>query len=184
MPKFLHKLSEVCVHLCQLSLKEIKWYWPQIHHKVSQAIKLLVTYYKVMWYYNPGEQLTLQCNVSDKGLHVALLQQGQPIALASLTFTELVLMSLNSIWEITSWLSITTQIFFCGTTSKDITHKKKDAVYLMAFQKQLPVIKVLSFHQRSSNTSVRDGASNASHHLQSIHKKTECQKMQWKQLND
>lgn len=39
-------------------------------------------------YYNPGEELTEQCDASDKGLGAALIQNGQPIAFASRALTE------------------------------------------------------------------------------------------------
>ena len=46
-------------------------------------IKQLVTKAPVLKYYDPQEDLTLQCDASDAGLGAALLQKGQPIAFAS-----------------------------------------------------------------------------------------------------
>ena len=39
-------------------------------------------------YYNPEEELTVQCDASDKGLGAALMQNGQPIAFASRALTD------------------------------------------------------------------------------------------------
>ena len=39
-------------------------------------------------YYNPEEELTIQCDASEKGLRAALLQKGQPVAFASCALTD------------------------------------------------------------------------------------------------
>ena len=87
LSRFLPKLSEVCEPLRQLTLTETEWCWLEAHDRVFQEIKLLVTNSPVLRYYNPEEELTLQCDSSDKGLGAALLQQGQPIAFARRALT-------------------------------------------------------------------------------------------------
>jgi len=87
LSKFLPKLSEVCEPLRELTLKEVEWCWLEVHDKVFQEVKTLVTNSPILRYYNPEEELTLQCDASDKGLGAALLQQGQPIAFASRALT-------------------------------------------------------------------------------------------------
>ncbi|XP_044179125.1 uncharacterized protein K02A2.6-like [Acropora millepora] len=64
-----------------------EWCWLEAHNKVFQEIKLLVTNSPVLRYYDPREELTLQCDASEKGLGAALLQQGHPIAFASRALT-------------------------------------------------------------------------------------------------
>ena len=83
LSKFLPRLSTVCEPLRLLTLKDTEWCWLEIHDEVLKEIKKLVTNSPVLRYYNPEEELTLQCDASDKGLGAALLQQGQPIAFAS-----------------------------------------------------------------------------------------------------
>ena len=39
-------------------------------------------------YYSPTEELTVQCDASEKGLGAALMQNGQPIAFASHALTD------------------------------------------------------------------------------------------------
>ena len=39
-------------------------------------------------YNNPKEELTIQCDTSDKGLGASLIQKGQPIAFASRALTD------------------------------------------------------------------------------------------------
>ena len=83
LSKFLPRLSTVCEPLRLLTLKDTEWCWLEIHDEVLKEIKKLVANSPVLRYYNPEEELTLQCDASDKGLGAALLQQGQPKAFAS-----------------------------------------------------------------------------------------------------
>ena len=39
-------------------------------------------------YYNPEDELTIQCGVSEKGVGAAVLQKGQPVAFASRALTD------------------------------------------------------------------------------------------------
>ncbi|KAK2554126.1 Retrovirus-related Pol polyprotein from transposon 17.6 [Acropora cervicornis] len=87
LSKFLLKMSELCEPLRVLTLRETEWCWLEAHNKVFQEIKLLVTNSPVLRYYDPTEELTLQCDASEKGLGAALLQQGHPIAFASRALT-------------------------------------------------------------------------------------------------
>ena len=84
----LPKMSELCESLRVLTLRETKWCRLEAHDKVFQEIKLLVTNSPVLRYYDPEEELTLQCDASEKGLGAALLQQGHRIAFASRALTS------------------------------------------------------------------------------------------------
>ena len=39
-------------------------------------------------YYNPEDELTIQCDASEKGLGAVVLQKGQPVAFASRALTD------------------------------------------------------------------------------------------------
>ena len=51
-------------------------------------MKNMVSSAPLLRYYDPEEELTVQCDASDKGLGAALLQNGQPLAFASRALTD------------------------------------------------------------------------------------------------
>ena len=51
-------------------------------------MKRLVTSQPVLRYFDPKEEVALQVDASEKGLGVALLQKGQPVAFASRALTD------------------------------------------------------------------------------------------------
>ena len=66
LSKFLPKMSELCEPLRVLTLRETEWCLLEAHDKVFQEIKLLVTNSPVLRYYDPEEELTLQCDASER----------------------------------------------------------------------------------------------------------------------
>ena len=88
LPKFLPRLAEVLEPIQQLTRKEVPWQWQYEHDAAFEKVKELVTQAPLLKYYNPEEELTVQCDASDKGLKAALIQNGQPIAFASRALTE------------------------------------------------------------------------------------------------
>lgn len=48
----------------------------------------MVSSASLLKYYVPGEELTIQCDASDKGIGAALVQHGQPIAFANRALTD------------------------------------------------------------------------------------------------
>ena len=78
LSKFLPKMSELCEPLRVLTLRETEWCWPEAHDKVFQEIKLLVTNSLVLRYYDPEEELTLQCDASEKRLGCCTLAAKTP----------------------------------------------------------------------------------------------------------
>lgn len=87
LAKFLPRLAEVLEPIQQLTRKEVPWQW-KYEHDAAFEVKELVTQAPLLKYYNPEEELTVQCDASDKGLGAALMQNGQPIAFASRALTE------------------------------------------------------------------------------------------------
>ncbi len=62
--------------------------WTESHDKVFESVKRLVTSSPVLAYYNPEEDLVIQCDSSGTGVGAALLQNDQPIAYASRTLAD------------------------------------------------------------------------------------------------
>ena len=57
--------------------------WDSTHQTALEALKKAVSSAPVLRYYNLEEEVFLQCDASQSGLRVALLQGGQPVAYAS-----------------------------------------------------------------------------------------------------
>ena len=88
LAKFLPRLSEVLEPIQQLTRKEVPWQWQHEHDAAFEKIKDLGTWVPLLKYYSPTEELTVQCDASEKGLGAALMQNGQPIAFASRALTD------------------------------------------------------------------------------------------------
>ena len=58
------------------------------HDVAFETVKKLVTQAPLLKCYDPNEELTVQCDASDKGLGAALMQNGQPVAFASTALTD------------------------------------------------------------------------------------------------
>ena len=88
LAKFLPRLSETAQPLRDLTVKNAKFTWAKQHDKAFAEIKQLVISHPVLRYYDVNEEVTLQCDASERGLGAVLLQNGQPVAFASQTLTE------------------------------------------------------------------------------------------------
>ena len=88
LAKFLPRLAEVLEPIQQLTRNDVEWQWRHEHEAAFEKVKALVTAAPLLKYYNPKEELTGQCDASDKGLGAALIQKGQPIAFASRALTD------------------------------------------------------------------------------------------------
>lgn len=88
LAKFLPRLAEVLEPIQQLTHKEASWQWQHEHDVAFEKVKKLVTQAPLLKYYDPNEELTVQCDASDKGLRAALMQNGQPVAFASRALTD------------------------------------------------------------------------------------------------
>lgn len=85
--KFLPKLSDVSAPLRELTTNQSKFTWAKQHDEAFATIQQLVIQHPVLKFYNL-EEVTLQTNVSNKGLGAVLLQGGQPVAFASRTLPD------------------------------------------------------------------------------------------------
>lgn len=86
--KFLPKLSEESEKLRLLLKKETQWQWDAMHERCFKTLKDLVSAAPVLKYYDVDEEVTIQCDASQKGLGAVLLQKGQPVSYASRSLTD------------------------------------------------------------------------------------------------
>ena len=87
LAKFLPRLSEIAQPIRELK-KDARFIWSRQHDKAFEQIRKLVTRHPVLKYYDMNAEVTLQCDASEKGLGATLLQNGQPIAFASRTLSQ------------------------------------------------------------------------------------------------
>ena len=88
LAKFLPHLADVMEPLRRLTRKDAEWQWTEEQDKSFGEVKKLVTAAPILSYYDPKEELVIQCDASQKGLGAALLQKGKPIAYASRALTD------------------------------------------------------------------------------------------------
>ena len=88
LAKLLPRLSVVLEPIQQLPRSEVPWQWQHDHDAAFERVTELVTQAPLLKYYNPQQELTIQCDASEKGLGAALMQNGQPIAFASRALTD------------------------------------------------------------------------------------------------
>ena len=73
LAKFLPRLAGVLEPIQQLTRKEVPWQWQHEHDAAFENVKELVTEVPLLKYYNPDEELTVQCDASEKGLEAVLM---------------------------------------------------------------------------------------------------------------
>ena len=88
LSRFLPSLSDNLEPLRQLVKKDVPWHWTHAQQDALDNIKTMVTQAPVLTYYNPTDELTIQCDASGKGLGAALLQNKQSIAYCSRALTD------------------------------------------------------------------------------------------------
>ena len=88
LAKFLPRLSEISQPIRQLTTKDVKFIWTRQHDESFEEIKNLVTEHPVLRYYDMNTEVTIQCDASEKGFGATLLHNGQPVAFASRTLSQ------------------------------------------------------------------------------------------------
>lgn len=68
--------------------KDAESIWSKQHDESFAQIRKLVTRHPVLKYYDLHAEVTTQCDASEKGLGATLLQNGQPVAFASRTLSQ------------------------------------------------------------------------------------------------
>ena len=88
LAKFLPRLSEIAHPIRELTTKNRSFVWSKQNDEAFEEIKTLVTRHPVLQYYDMTEEVTIQCDASEKGLGATLLQNGQPVAFASRNLSQ------------------------------------------------------------------------------------------------
>ena len=88
LAKFLPKLSDVMESIRCETRKDTPWNWSSEQGQVFANVQRLVTEAPVLFHYDPSQDLTIQCDVSQSGLGAAILQNGKPIEYTSRTLTD------------------------------------------------------------------------------------------------
>ncbi|XP_028415786.1 uncharacterized protein K02A2.6-like [Dendronephthya gigantea] len=88
LSKFMPHLADVMKPLQQLTHKDAQWQWNHEHDAAFGKLKLMISNAPVLKFYHPEDELTVQCDASERGLGATLMQRGQPIAFASRTLTD------------------------------------------------------------------------------------------------
>ena len=87
LSKFLPRLSDVVQPLRYLATKDAKFTWAKQHDKAFKKIKKLVVNHPILAYHDCKEEVTIQCDASEKGLGATILPKGKPEALPLKTLT-------------------------------------------------------------------------------------------------
>ena len=76
LSKFLPHLSDITKPLRDLTRQYAEWIWDEPQQSVFERLKQAVSATPVLRYYNLKEDVTIQCDASQRGLGVALLRGG------------------------------------------------------------------------------------------------------------
>ena len=80
LSKFLARSSDITKPLRDLTRQDAEWISDEPQQSAFQRLKKAVSATPVLRYYNLKEDVTIQCDASQRGLGVALLQGGQPVS--------------------------------------------------------------------------------------------------------
>ena len=78
---FIPSLSSFTAPLCGLLKKGTEFFWNNSYQEAFDKVKLLIYKDTTLWYFDVHKPVTVQVNASQKGLGVALLQDGCPCCL-------------------------------------------------------------------------------------------------------
>ena len=88
LAKFLPNLSDVMEPIRQLTRSDVEWHWDDPQETAFQKVKELVMKAPVLAYYDPSQELDVECDASERGLGAVLTQNGKPVAYASRALTD------------------------------------------------------------------------------------------------
>ena len=76
LSKFLPNLTDVTKPLRELTQNDVEWHWQDAQVAALNRLREAVMRTPVLHYYNLSDEVTLQCDASQSGLGIALLQNG------------------------------------------------------------------------------------------------------------
>ena len=88
MAKFLPMLADVETPLRELTRKETIFHWDKPQADAFQKLKDMCCKAPVLAYYDVNKEVTIQCDASKEAVGAVLLQEGRPVAYASLKLRE------------------------------------------------------------------------------------------------
>ena len=88
MSKFVPNVSVVSELLHALLKENVTLYWSAAQQMAFTKVKTLILQSPILRYFDPTKQLVIQTDASSSGLGSCLMQEGQPIAFASLALTD------------------------------------------------------------------------------------------------
>ncbi|XP_036347774.1 uncharacterized protein K02A2.6-like [Rhagoletis pomonella] len=86
--KFIKSLSELTDPLRSLLLKDNAWFWGPEQEKAFNAIKKALKTTPVLAYYHANKPVKLSVDASSKSMGACLMQDDQPVAYATRSFTK------------------------------------------------------------------------------------------------
>ena len=89
LQRFSPNLSSVTAPLRELLKEENVFHWREdVEGKCFNEVKKILSSPPVLKYFDPDQEVELQCDASQKGLGACLMQDGQPVAYASRSLTN------------------------------------------------------------------------------------------------
>ena len=88
LSQFIPHFAEKAHTLRGLLKKDVPWMWDVDHEKSFDELKHAVSTSACLQYYDPTAPVQLEVDASMKGLGIALVQKGRPVAFGSKTLTE------------------------------------------------------------------------------------------------
>ena len=83
LQQFIPRLAEHTAPLRALEKKDVHFRWESSHQESFDNLKALVSNNMMLAYYDRTKEATLQCDYSEQGLGVALVQEDKPVRFAS-----------------------------------------------------------------------------------------------------
>ena len=100
LSQFIRQFADKAQLLCDLLKQDVPWTWDEDHDQHFEALKLQASTGSCLKYNDPTRPVSLEVDASQRGLGVALVQDGYPVAFASKTLTDTVMIQLYWAWNV------------------------------------------------------------------------------------